>query len=1041
MNQRLPKWGNYFLLNDSYKDLRPQKIVLFLLLFFSSSILFAQKTVSGKVSSNDTLLQGVTVAVKGTAVSTLTDNDGRFSISAPSNGTLVFTYVGYGSEEIKINNRSVIDVQLSKAIQQLGEVVVVGYGTQQRKDLTGSITSLGSDKIEERPVANFLDAISGQAPGLQIWQGNAAPGQLSTVVIRGIASISTGYAPLYVIDGYITDQANANAINPTDIQSVEILKDASSTAIYGSRGGNGVIIITTKSGKGGKPAVYLNLQSGFSDVNKQDFYPVLTGPQYVQYAKEIVANTGSSGPPAVAVSSWDGKTSTDWQNLVYRKAPYQNYSVSLVGSSNTANYNISMGYIDQGGIIKNTDYKKYSLRTRVDFKLSDKFRVSLNIAPNYSISKNMPDGDFVSPQGAATFMPPTIPVRMPDGSYGNTQSIPGISAIQLANPLQIIDLYSGYTYSTFILSNADVEWNILNGLKFRTSIGGNTSNIRTETYVPSTLAPLPQNPTGTYNNSTILNWLNENTLTYNKVVGDHSFDLLGGFTYQHEDDDAAYLTANSFPTNDVHTLNGGSVLPTSSGTIKSEWAIVSYLARANYSYKGKYLFTVTWRRDGSSRFGANTQYGNFPSAAVGWNFSEESFLKNVKWMNSAKIRASYGKTGNNEIGDFAAIGLLATTNQPFGLGSGSNNIGLTISTPPNPNLTWETAKQFDAGIDLSLFANRVNFTFDYYNRLTDGLLLSVNVPMTTGYSSSLQNIGKMRSTGYEFAGNFQVLTGAFKWSVGGNLSLIGEQKVLALGPDGSPLIGFFGTLVTMVGGHLEEGRYLHSIGIIRQSDIDKGYPLFGGPGVGKPGDYKYEDLNHDGIIDNFNQKDGKILGNNINRGVYGITTSFSFMNFDLNVLMQGQWGANVYDLANQLGQLGVIGLNTLSKFYNGRYISESQPGNGQVPRAGFYGAGTPNTAFLNPTAFFRFRNVNFGYNIPARSLEKLQIKSLRAFISIDNLARITKFMGGNPGATRFVGPSGGAEVRLVGNNRALGNNSAPSLPLPRTFALGLSVRF
>ena len=468
---------------------------------------------------------------------------------------------------------------------------------------------------------------------------------------------------------------------------------------------------------------------------------------------------------------------------------------------------------------------------------------------------------------------------------------------------------------------------------------------------------------------------------------------------------------------------------------------MSYLARANYSYKGKYLLTATYRTDGSSRFGTNKKYGEFPSAAVGWNVSEESFMKSIKWINNLKIRGSYGRTGNNLIGDFAAIGLLSTTNQPFGLGSGSNNIGLTISTSPNPDLTWEIADQLDIGTELSMFNSRLNFTFDYYNRLTKGLLLSVNVPATSGYTSTLQNIGKMRSRGYEFTGNYQILNGGFKWNVGGNLSLIGDQKVLALGPDGSPLIGFFGTLVTRVGGHLEEGRYLHSIGIIRQSDIDKGYPLFGGPGVGKPGDYKYEDLNKDGIIDNFNQKDGKILGDNINRGVYGITTSFSYRNFDLNVLMQGQWGANVYDLANQLGQLGVVGINTLKKFYDGRYISESQPGNGQVPRAGFYGAGTPNTAFLNPTAYFRFRNINLGYNIPSAALERLHIKSLRAYISIDNLARFTKFMGGNPGATRFDGPSGGAEVRLVGNGRALGNNSAPSLPLPRTFSIGASVKF
>jgi hypothetical protein len=264
--------------------------------------------------------------------------------------------------------------------------------------------------------------------------------------------------------------------------------------------------------------------------------------------------------------------------------------------------------------------------------------------------------------------------------------------------------------------------------------------------------------------------------------------------------------------------------------------------------------------------------------------------------------------------------------------------------------------------------------------------------------------------------------------------------VLELGPDGSPLIGFFGTLVTAVGGKLEAGRYLHSIGIIRQSDIDAGYPLFGGVGAAKPGDYKYEDLNKDGIIDNFNQKDGKILGDNINKGIYGITSSFSYKNFDLNILIQGQWGARNYDLANQLGQLGVIGLNTIRKFYDGRYISESQPGNGITPRAGFFGAGTPNTEFLNPTAFFRLRNINLGYNVPSVTVGKWGMQSLRAFIGIDNLFRITKFLGGNPGATRFTS-SNGAEVRLVGNGRALGNNSAPSLPYPRTFSIGVNVKF
>lgn len=1000
-----------------------------------------QRIITGKVTNEEgEPLVGVTVQVKGTTTFTLTKADGTFSIEVnEKDKSLVFSFVGMENQEVSIEGSTNVQIQLKTSKNTLTDVVIVGYGTQKRKDLTGSVVTLGAEKFEKRPIANLLDAMLGQAAGLQVWQGNTAPGQLSSVVIRGISSISAGFEPLFVIDGFPTSQENANAINPTDIQSVEILKDASATTIYGSRGSNGVILITTKSAKAGKPSIYLDVISGFANVNNNDLYPVLNAAEYVQYAKEIVANNGGTLP--VPVANWDGKTNTDWQKLVYRTAPYQSISLSLTGGSNATNYSFSMGYIDQDGIVKNTNYKKYSFRTKVDFRPSDKFRISLNIAPNYTVSKNMPDGDFTSPQGAATFMPPIIPVYMPDGSYGDTQKFPGSSAIQMANPLQIIDLYQSHTYGTFLLSNADLEWNILKGLKFRTSLGANSSNIRTETYIPSTLAPLPRNPTAGYNNQTIFNWLNENLLSYNRVMNDHSFDLLGGFTFQHADLDFGYMTANSFPTNSVQTLNGGTVLPTQSGTTKSAWAIVSYLARANYSYKGRYLLTATYRSDGSSRFGENKKYGNFPSAAVGWNVSEESFMKSIKWINNLKIRGSYGSTGNNLIGDFASIGLLGTTNVPFGPGTGSNNIGLTILTPSNRDLTWEIADQTDIGVDFSLFNNRLNFTFDYYNRLSNGLLLAVNVPSTSGFTSVLQNIGKMRSKGYEFTANYQILNGNFKWNISGNVSFIGDQKVLALGPDGSPLIGFYGTLVTAVGGKLEAGRYLHSIGIVSQADIAAGIPLFGGPGVAKPGDYKYEDLNKDGKIDNFNQKDGKILGNNINDGIYGITTSFGYKNFDLNILMQGQWGAEVYDLYNQLGQLGVLGLNTARKFFDGRYISAAQPGNGKVPRAGFFGAGTPNTEFLNPTAYFRFRNINLGYNFSQRVLDRLKIRSLRAYISIENLVTITNFLGGNPGATRFNGPAGGAEVRLVGNGRALGNNSQPSLPLPRTFSIGANVKF
>ena len=980
------------------------------------------------------VLNGVSVLIKGSIIGTSTDEKGAFYIEIPDgySKVLVLSFVGMLNQEVNTVGKTYIKIKMLFDEKLEKDIIVIGYGSQRKKDLTGSIVSLGEEKFKERNVVSLLQAMAGQAAGVQIAPRNASPGKPSTVIIRGIGSITAGFAPLYVIDGFPVDQQNADALNPNDIMSVDVLKDASATAIYGSRGANGVIIITTKTGIKGKSSLNFNASYGSSKVNENDFFKMLDSKEYVTYMKEAAQNSGTAVRTPIA--NWDGSTNTNWQKLIYQTAPFSNYSLTGTGGSDNLTYNWSLGYVDEVGIVKGTDFKKITARVRVDYNPSKKFHVGLSMAPSYQMSNNMPDGDFNSPMGAAVFMPPIIPVRMPDGSYGNTQKFPGIADIQIANPLEIIELYKDKTNGNLSMVNSVIEYEILNGLKLKSTIGVNTSSFVNETFTPSTLPPLPHSPSATYNNSSYLNWANENTITYNKVFKkDHSINLLGGFTSQRQDNTNVYTAANNYPTNFVETLNGGVITPSATGTTKTAWSLLSYLARANYSYKGRYILTGSIRTDGSSRFGENERYGVFPSAAVAWRLSEEPFMQSLTFVNNAKLRASYGRTGNNLIANFASIGLLGTVNQPFGLGGGSNIIGLTNLTSSNPNLTWEIADQKDFGVDFSFFKNKLNITFDYYDKVTQSLLLNVNVTSTSGYPSVLQNIGKMKTTGIELTANYKILDGAFKWNIGGNLATM-NQEVLKLGIDGSPLIGFYGTLVTKVGGKLEEGRGLQSLGILSQKDIDSKIALFGSS---KAGDYKFKDVNGDGIVDGFNQADGVLLGSNNPKLIFGITSSVSYKNFDMSVLILGQQGATLYDLFYQLGGIGGgNGINSHSFYYDGRYVSAANPGDGKTPRAGYFGAGTPNNYYQQSTDYTRIRNITLGYNIPVSVYAKSPIKSLRAYITADNLGTFTTFLGGNPNTSRQ-----GSGNASTGDGRFIGLNSIPSVPLPMSFSFGVNVNF
>lgn len=999
----------------------------------ASAAPFFDRVIRGQVKSSDGLpLSGVTVMIKGTSNAVTTDSSGNFSINIANDQrkpVLVFSSVGYASFEMTVGSRSRVDVQLETDIKNLNDVVVVGYGTQKRKDLTGAISSVSSAQIAERPVSSYTDALAGIAPGVDVSPRSARPGNLPEIRIRGIGSISGDTEPLYVVDGFPTDAGNASAINPADIQSIDILKDASATAIYGSRGSNGVVILTTKTGRVGQSRVNVSLKEGVSKANKSGYYKELSGPEYVEWYKEKAQFAGTPIPSWV--TNYDGKTNTNWQDLIYRTAPFRDYNVSISGGTDKLTFLFSGGFLNQEDILLNGGFDKYSARMKLDYKASKRISIGMNLAPNFTAQRlSAPDDDFSSLTGDAVLLPPIIPAYNADGTPSDPNKF-GILTNQMANPLTIAQNYKGTQQNFFLLSNAYVQVEILRGLTVKSTIGANISDDKFHLFQAQGMQAQALSPVTalSLNSERTINWLNENTLNFKRTFGeDHKLEALAGYTVQKVNYEANGAGANTFPSSLGQTIGFGSV---QSGTSAASGnTLLSYLARANYSYKDRYLLTATIRRDGSSRFGTNHLWGYFPSVAVGWNLSNEKFMEGVKWVDRAKIRASYGLTGSNFIGDFTSKASLSAINSSFG-----NNavIGFINADPGNPDLSWEKSSQTDIGADLSFF-NRLSVSFDYYDAITKDLLLAVNVPTSTGYGTNLTNIGKMKKWGYELSVNANVIKEKdFGWDLGFNVSHA-RQKVLALGPTGAALHQFFDVLVTAVGGPLEQEHTLKQTGILSQADIAN--PKVAKKAVGDmAGDYKFLDANSDGMIDAFNGADGVLVGDNNPRWFYGINTAVRYKNWRLTALFQGQQGGKLLDFVYQIMSLHNNNTNMDRFFYDGRYISPSQPGDGKTPRAGYNDVGAVSSWQVQKTDYFRIRNVNLSYTVPASFYQKLSINDLRAFISVENIATFTSFRGGNPQATRL------GSGRIVGDGRTIGLNSVATAPIPRVYTLGVNFSF
>ncbi|HEY6977023.1 MAG TPA: SusC/RagA family TonB-linked outer membrane protein, partial [Chitinophagaceae bacterium] len=776
-----PRMGTVLMSHQRKTWLTRTAISLFLVFLFLPSLnLFAQnKTVSGTVKDEKGQpLSGVSVVVKETKTGASTNAAGQFSLSVPQTGTLVFSYIGYNTVEIPIGSNSSYDVTLKTGAAALGEVIVVAYGSTTKRTSTGAVQTVSSKELQDIPVPQVTQKLQGKLAGVQINQTTGKPGQGMQVRIRGQVSILAGSDPLYVVDGFpiVGDISN---INPDEIETISVLKDAASTSLYGSRAANGVVLITTKHAKGNQTSIGVNAFYGVQQVPQKGRPDMMNGAEFAQFKKESYEDLGQPVPDVFQNPQQYGE-GYDWYGGMLQSAPVQNYSISLGSSRDRFSTSVTAGFFDQEGVLRNSDFQRFSLRINSDFKVSDKIKIGFNAAPSYSIN-NTPgsDGAFyatnanVAVPGGLLYNSlltwPILPYENPDGTLPLSAWIPGISAFPTPNWYRALNEITNETKTARLLSNAYIEYEPIKGLDLKSTINvdlGNTSFINFQPSTSSTtFASLPPTTaTSIRRNDQYYSWLNENLATYKRSFGDHNFELLGGFTTQKFRSEAAQLRLTDFPDDRIHTIQSAiNIDRTQSFSDVQEWSLISYIARLTYNYQGKYLLTAAIRRDGSSRFGSDNRWGNFPSVSAGWVASDEKFMQNMKSISLLKFRGSYGVIGNNNIGNYTQYATVnTTTNAVFG---STVAPGASVVTLGNSDLGWETTKQFDFGIDLGLFKNRLIVAYDFYTKKTTNLLYNLAVPQESGFTTFNGNIGELKFWGHEFTASAKILTGDFRWNV------------------------------------------------------------------------------------------------------------------------------------------------------------------------------------------------------------------------------------------------------------------------------------
>ena len=975
------------------------------------------QTVKGRITDAEKgePLPGVSVVVKGTTRGTTTDVEGNFQLSVPdASSTLVFSFVGYVGQEITVGNQTTLNVRLVVNQESLEEVVVVGYGTQKKSDLTGSVVSLNEKNFNKGAIVSADQLLVGRAAGVQVTQSNGEPGGGFSVRIRGSNSITAGNEPLYVVDGFPIDNtpllssspggkvpANfsprnpLNSLNPADIESIEILKDASATAIYGSRGANGVILITTKKGtKGGGVEVDYNLYTSLQMVSRK--LDVMNRDQYIKAINEISVAQGQKAvysEPEIAEIVAAG-IDTDWQNEIFRTAPINNHALTVKGTQNNTQYYASLNYFDQKGIVINSGIKKYIFRLNLNQKIGEKLKFGLNANGSLVQDQYVAYGQgSVTNAGvinSAIDFEPTKAILDKNGAYSESSILPNLD-----NAVAIANLINNSAVTNRLLVSTFAEYEIIKGLSGKVYFGADRQNQRRDTYIPSTL----RRTLGISNASIATlernSYIFEGTLNYNWVVGKaHTFSALAGYTFQQFDNRTFDGQVSNFSSDLTTTNNLGLGDPATAivASNLSDNTLLSYLGRLNYNYNDKLLFTASYRADGSSRFGANNKFGFFPSFALGYRLENEKFISDLAFFDQLKVRASWGRTGNQEIGNFASLGTFSG-----GVAVINNKLTATASPArlPNPDLKWETTQQTNIGLDFGIFRNRIRGSFDYFTKNTKDLLLDLPVPISTGFQTILSNVGSVRNRGVELLIETENLTGKLGWKTAFNITKI-KNEVVSLGNDIKEIItgqvAFTSQFALVRPGEALYAYYGHRVtGIFQdQAQIDKTPKPASGA---KPGNPIFADLNNDGIINN---DDRTVLGSPFPKLTFGLNNSFSYGPFQLDIFAQGQYGSSV--LNNNL-MLSLYPANTpinrLAEPILNRWTT-TNPSNTwpSSVNPSTYGVPEGNSLIILDNSFLRMRNIQLSYTLPTLKVKWLRTASVN--INAQNLLTFTKYIGFDP---------------------------------------------
>ncbi|CAG5067514.1 TonB-dependent receptor P3 [Dyadobacter sp. CECT 9623] len=994
---------------------------------------------TGKVTDDKGLtLAGVNVVLKGTQIGTTTDTEGQYSLDVQSEGILVFSFVGYKSQEVPTGGRSEVSVSLVAEDRALEEIVVVGYGTQKQREVTGSIATLQAAQLEDQPVGQFAQKLQGRIAGVQVNQATGVPGSGMTIRIRGAASINAGNSPLYVVDGFPI-VGDINNINPNEIETFSVLKGASAAALYGSRAANGVVLITTKQAKPGKTAIQFSATFGVANVPQKGRAKLMNSKEFLQDRKAIFEDkikyegyTGGIPELYQNPDAWTGPD-TDWYEELLQPAGQNSYNLSLMTNKDNFSSATTVGYYKEKGAVINSDFQRFSLRTNNEYRVNKAIRVGINVAPTYQVGNNPTNSsdDFSNGDGfysliySAIITPPIFsPYETnPDGTRKVSFSGPGL--FTFPNWKRSLEETTNKSSSTRVLANAYAEVDFLKDFRFKSSVSIDLQDRRQRTFSPSTVGTIfanaPKLAVGSYRTSQYTSWLTENTLNYTKTIGgNHNVEALVGYSAQLFRQENNLLTGTSFPDDAVSWIDAAAIK--NGGSNSSEWSLLSMFTRLNYNYKGKYLLAASIRRDGSSRFGSENRWGSFPSISAGWIISDEAFAQRWKSVSYLKIRSEYGDAGNFNIGNYNQFGNIVTSNYVFG---GALVQGRSPSSIGNNRLTWETTRGMDFGLDVGLFNDRISLTLDYYTKRTKNMLYQVDIPAGTGFSNIQDNIGEFKFWGYEAGATTRNLVGALKWTTDFNVS-VNRNRVMKLGTNNTPIggIGEFPAEIwkTEVGRPMGQFYGYVFDGIYKTQEEFNSQAKHSTSQVGTA---RMKDLNNDGVIDT---KDRTYIGNPSPKFLFGINNSLTYKNFDLNLVFSGAIGNKMYySLAEWTETLE--GIFNVEKYMKDRWRSEENPGAGIIGRSLSGTTSFPRSnsdRLVLDASYLTLKNVTLGYTLPR--LTKFVSKA-RIFVSIQQAFVLTKYKGSNP------------EASLNGLNGLREGLDVSPYPVPRTSALGLNVSF